>query len=74
MDDNIEKCRDERVLNVRLDKEGPGLESAHLDQVAAMASGRGCVCVFDFDCTLSKFHMYKVCRLSVAVSKNRNRR
>lgn len=56
------------VQTVELPHEGAGLAAAHFDQIteltiqAAMESDRDpvrLVVVFDFDCTLSRYHMFK---------------
>lgn len=69
IDDHVERCGDTRVTSLKLEKEGSGLSQAYFNQIFGMiegdSSGRfhggnlGVVCVFDFDCTLSREHMYK---------------
>eukprot|EP00656_Telonema_subtile_P053916 TRINITY_DN7901_c0_g1_i1.p1 TRINITY_DN7901_c0_g1~~TRINITY_DN7901_c0_g1_i1.p1 ORF type:complete len:224 (-),score=64.03 TRINITY_DN7901_c0_g1_i1:71-742(-) len=61
LDDNIEESKgEERVVTIALEKEGSGLQKEHFETILELASdAAGCVCVFDFDCTLSSHHMYK---------------
>ena len=51
---------------LELPKEGQGLTTAMLSQIASMretargaADGGLCCCIFDFDCTLSSMHLFK---------------
>jgi len=64
IDDNLEVTEMENVQTVELPCEGHGLKAKHFEQILAKLDHAGqepgqVLFVFDFDCTISMYHMFK---------------